>query len=61
MKTDFSLNRFAGDEQRAAAVYEGKLNLSADDVAEVIRWVASLPAHVNVDTLTIMPADQSER
>ncbi len=61
VKTDFSLNRFAGDEQRAAAVYEGKLNLSADDVAEAIRWVASLPAHVNVDTLTIMPADQSER
>ena len=61
VKTDFSLNRFAGDEQRAAAVYEGKLNLSADDVAEAIRWVASLPAHINVDTLTIMPADQSER
>lgn len=61
VKTDFSLNRFAGDAERAAQVYEGKLNLSAEDVAEAIRWVASLPAHVNIDTLSIMPADQAER
>ena len=61
VKTDFSLNRFAGDAERAAKVYEGKLNLSAEDVAEAIRWVASLPAHVNIDTLSIMPADQAER
>lgn len=61
VKTDFSLNRFGGDERRAAAVYEGKLNLSAEDVAEAIRWVASLPAHVNVDTLNLTPADQAER
>lgn len=61
VKTDFSLNRFDGDEARAAKVYEGKLNLQAEDVAEAIRWVASLPAHVNIDTLSIMPADQAER
>lgn len=61
VKTDFSLNRFDGDAERAAGVYEGKLNLAAEDVAEAIRWVASLPAHVNVDTLNIMPADQAER
>lgn len=61
VKTDFSLNRFAGDAERAAKVYEGKLNLTAEDVAEAIRWVASLPPHVNIDTLGIMPADQAER
>ena len=61
VKTDFSLNRFGGDEARAAEVYEGKLNLTAEDVAEAIRWVASLPPHVNIDTLSIMPADQAER
>ena len=61
VKTDFSLNRFDGDTQRAAAVYEGKLNLTAEDVAEAIRWVASLPPHVNIDALSIMPADQAER
>lgn len=47
VKTDFALNRFGGDEKRAAKVYEGKVNLTADDIAEAVRWVASLPAHVN--------------
>ncbi|TVX78810.1 SDR family oxidoreductase [Corynebacterium sp. NML180780] len=61
VKTDFSLNRFAGDQEKANAVYEGKLNLSAEDVAEAIRWVASLPPHVNIDSLNIMPVDQAER
>ncbi|WKD56649.1 Serine 3-dehydrogenase [Corynebacterium capitovis DSM 44611] len=60
VQTDFSLNRL-GDKEKAAAVYEGKLNLSAADIAEAIRWVASLPPHVNVDTLSIMPTDQAER
>ena len=61
VKTDFSLNRFKGDEARARKVYEGKHNLTAEDVAEAVRWVASLPAHVNIDTMSIMPVDQSER
>ena len=61
VKTDFSLNRFHGDAERAAQVYEGKLNLTAEDIAEAIRWVASLPVHVNIDTMSIMPADQAER
>ena len=61
VKTDFSLNRFAGDQEKADAVCEGKLNLSAEDVAEAIRWVASLPPHVNIDSLNIMPVDQAER
>lgn len=61
VKTDFSLNRFGGDAERANKVYEGKLNLSAADIAEAVRWVASLPSHVNVDTMSIMPVDQAER
>lgn len=61
VKTEFSLNRFAGDKAKADAVYEGKLNLTAADIAEAIRWVASLPPHVNIDSLNIMPTDQSER
>lgn len=61
VKTDFSLNRFGGDEERANKVYEGKLNLTAENIAEAVRWVASLPAHVNVDTMSIMPVDQAER
>ena len=61
VKTDFALNRFGGDEERANKVYEGKQNLTADDIAEAVRWVASLPAHVNIDTMSIMPVDQAER
>lgn len=56
--TDFSLVRFKGDQQAANAVYEGKVNLTAGDIAETIRWVASLPAHVNIDRLVITPQDQ---
>lgn len=58
VKTDFSLVRFKGDKKRAAAVYEGHQNLVAQDIAEAIRWVASVPAHVNVDQLVITPQEQ---
>ena len=58
VKTDFSLIRFKGDKKRADAVYAGHQNLVADDIAEAIRWVASLPAHVNIDRLVIKPTDQ---
>nr|VDG62059.1 Short chain dehydrogenase [Streptococcus thermophilus] len=60
VETDFAFNRL-GDEAAAAQVYADKLNLTAEDVAEAIRWVASLPAHVNIDTMNIMPRDQAER
>ncbi|WP_018118208.1 SDR family oxidoreductase [Corynebacterium mastitidis] len=56
---EFSLNRFGGDAERAAAVYSDVLSLTAQDVAEAVRWVASLPAHVNVDHLHLMPKDQA--
>lgn len=55
---EFSLNRFGGDADRAAAVYADELNLSAEDIAEAVRWVASLPAHVNVDVMTVKPRTQ---
>lgn len=58
-ETEFSLVRFKGDAEEAGKVYADKLNLTAEDVAEAIRWVASLPAHVNIDTLNIMPRDQA--
>ncbi|AKK04454.1 short-chain alcohol dehydrogenase [Corynebacterium mustelae] len=58
VKTDFSLVRFKGDEEKANAVYADKLNLTADDVAESVRWVAGLPEHVNIDRMVITPRDQ---
>lgn len=59
VKTDFSLRRFDGDEERAAKVYEGVTPLVADDVAEVIGFVASRPSHVNLDFIVIRPRDQA--
>ena len=58
-ETEFSVVRFGGDESKAAAVYKGMKPLSADDIAEQIHWVASVPEHVNINTLEIMPVAQS--
>lgn len=59
VETEFSRVRFAGDEERAAAVYRGMTPLVADDVADCIVWVATRPSHVNVDTLVVRPRDQA--
>lgn len=57
---EFSLVRFGGDQARADAVYEGvDRPLRAEDVAETIRWVASLPEHVNIDQLVVRPLAQA--
>ena len=59
VKTDFSLRRFDGDAARAGAVYEGVTPLVAEDVAEVIGFVASRPSHVDLDLVVIRPRDQA--
>jgi len=57
---EFSVNRFGGDAAKAAAVYDGvESPLLADDVAEAIVHAVELPAHVNVDLLTVRPVAQS--
>jgi NADP-dependent 3-hydroxy acid dehydrogenase YdfG len=58
VKTDFSLLRFDGDEERAAKVYDGVTPLVAEDVADVIGFVASRPSHVDLDLIVVMPRDQ---
>jgi 3-hydroxy acid dehydrogenase / malonic semialdehyde reductase len=57
--TEFSRVRFHGDADRAGQVYAGAEALSAEDVAETVHWVASRPAHVNINTLSLMPVDQA--
>lgn len=59
VETEFSLVRFDGDRDRAAAVYAGITPLTATDVAEVIGFVASRPPHVNLDQIVIRPRDQA--
>ena len=57
--TEFSLVRFSGDQDRADAVYAGMQPLGADDIAESVYWTATLPPHVNVNTIELMPVAQS--
>jgi NADP-dependent 3-hydroxy acid dehydrogenase YdfG len=57
---EFSLNRFGGDADRAAAVYAGvAAPLTADDVADCVDWVVTRPPHVNVDYLEVRPLAQA--
>ncbi len=52
--------RFGGDEAKRDKVYEGVAEpLVAEDVAEVVRWVASLPSHVDIDEVVVRPRAQA--
>lgn len=59
VETEFSVVRFDGDADRAAKVYEGLTPLSADDVADVIAFVVTRPAHVNLATTLLLPSAQA--
>lgn len=59
VETEFSEVRFKGDKERAKKVYEGFEPLAAADIAETIWFVASRPAHVNINDLVIMPTAQA--
>lgn len=59
VETEFSEVRFKGDKGKAKKVYEGFQPLSAEDVAEIIFFVATRPAHVNVADLMILPTAQA--
>jgi len=59
-ETEFSLVRFKGDAAAASSVYEGYTALSAEDVADVAWYCASLPAHVCINDLTITPTAQAD-
>jgi len=57
--TEFSTVRFSGDRAKADAVYAGMQPMTADDIAESIYWAATLPEHVNVNTIELMATAQS--
>lgn|SRR5690606_23531291 len=58
VETEFSVNRFDGDTDRAAKVYQGYEPLTADDVADVITFAATRPSHVNLDQIVMKPRAQ---
>jgi NADP-dependent 3-hydroxy acid dehydrogenase YdfG len=61
VRTDeFALNRFRGDADKAAAVYQGvREPLTADDIAEAITWAVTRPGHFNVDLMVLRPRAQA--
>ncbi len=59
VETEFSQVRFHGDRERASSVYKGFKPLTGNDVAEVVAFAASLPEHVNINDLLLMPTAQA--
>lgn len=59
VETEFSNVRFKGDKQKAESVYKGFKPLSAEDIAEIIVFVANRPEHVNIMDTIIYPVSQS--
>lgn len=58
-ETELSVVRFRGDEDKANSLYQGNDPMLPEDVAEIVWWVTSLPARVNVNSLEVMPVTQS--
>lgn len=57
--SEFSLVRFHGDADKAAKVYENTDSLTSEDVAEAVLWATTLPAHVNINRIEMMPVTQA--
>ena len=58
VETDFSVVRFKGDADRARKVYEGMQPLTPEDIADIVLFCVTRPAHVNLNVVEVMPADQ---
>jgi NADP-dependent 3-hydroxy acid dehydrogenase YdfG len=59
VNTEFSSVRFHGDRPRADAVYQGLTPLSGEDIAEIILFLVTRPAHVNISEVLVVPTDQA--
>ncbi|OYV40713.1 MAG: NADP-dependent 3-hydroxy acid dehydrogenase [Rhodospirillales bacterium 20-64-7] len=57
--SEFSQVRFGGDAQKAASVYAGTVSLTPEDIAETASWLVSLPPHVNINRIELMPTCQA--
>ena len=59
VETEFSLVRFKGNEEAAGKVYQNAEVMTAEDIAEAIFWVTTLPRHVNINRMSMMPVNQA--
>ncbi len=58
-ETEFTLVRSHGDQAASDALYQGARPISAEDIAETLYWIATLPPHLNINRLELMPTSQS--
>jgi serine 3-dehydrogenase len=58
-ETEFTLVRTGGDKAASDQLYANMDPMTADDLAETIWWIATLPAHLNINTIELMPTSQS--
>ena len=59
VETEFTLVRTGGDRAASDALYANMEPMTAEDIAGTIHWVATLPAHLNINTIELMPVSQS--
>jgi serine 3-dehydrogenase len=59
VETEFTLVRNGGDKEASDALYRGVDPMTAEDIAETLWWVATRPPHLNINTLELMPVNQS--
>lgn len=58
-ETNFSVTRMKGDQERAENVYQNTQPLVAEDIADIVFWTTSVPKHVNINALEVMPTCQA--
>ena len=59
VETEFTLVRTGGNQQASDNLYGGANPMTAEDIAGTVLWVATLPPHLNINTLELMPVSQS--
>lgn len=58
-RTEFSIVRMHGDRNKADDIYKGTQPITGDNIAEIVYWVATVPAHININAVEVMPVCQS--
>ena len=59
IETEFTLVRNGWDRTASDALYANMDPMTAEDTADLLWWVATLPPHININALEIMPVNQS--